>query len=425
MQLRFSLHQAQLKVFNSAQRFLVVLAGRRLGKTYLAAVTLLIEALRDKNSYGYDLATKDVFYIAPTQQQARDIMWGLLRSLGKDVIESVHENTMVARMVNGRKIHLKGSDRPDSLRGVGLSYVVLDEYASMKPEVWELIIRPTLADVKGGALFIGTPAGKNHFYDLYLLAQSKPDWEAFHFKSTENPFLDQDEIAEARMTMSHVAFRQEFEASPETAGGDIFQPDRWKTGPKPVETGQWAIAVDLAGFADTSKAARLSHELRRLDEHAIACVHIGPEGWYVDDIIHGRWDTRECSVRILRAAQKYRPVAVGIEAGALKNAVMPYLRDQMRRLSVYPNILGVTHGGQKKSDRITWSLQGRLDHDRITFRDGPYLRVLKDQGSDFPNPSAHDDLLDALAYIDQVSTTVYTEDAVVDTWEALDTSSGY
>jgi hypothetical protein len=401
------------------------MAGRRLGKTYLAAVKLLVEALRDKNSFGYDLANKDVFYVAPTQQQARDIMWGLLRDLGKDVIDSLHENTMVARLINGRKIHLKGSDRPDSLRGVGLSYVVLDEYASMKPEVWELIIRPTLADVKGGALFIGTPAGKNHFYELYVKAQNDPDWAAFHFKSTENPFLDKAEIEAARITMSHVAFRQEFEASPETAGGGIFQPDRLKIVSKPEETGAWAIGVDLAGFADTSKMARLSYELRRLDSHAIACVHVSPEGWYVDDIIHGRWDTRECSIRILRAVQKYRPSAVGIEKGALKNAVMPYLLDQMRRLSVYPRIMEVTHGGTSKVDRITWALQGRLDHDRISFRDGPYLKTLKDQMADFPNPTAHDDLLDALAYIDQVATTVYIEDAVVDTWEVLDKAAGY
>ena len=100
------------------------------------------------------------------------------------------------------------SDRPDTLRGVGLRYVVLDEYASMKPSVWELILRPTLADVKGSALFIGTPDGKNHFYDLWQYAGGDdPEWEQFSYNSTDNPLLDPAEIEAARKSMSTQAFR--------------------------------------------------------------------------------------------------------------------------------------------------------------------------------------------------------------------------
>ena len=178
--LDINLHPAQLQIFNSKKRFKIVAAGRRFGKSYLSAWLLLINAIQSES--------KDVFYVAPTFQQAKDIMWGMLKDLGKDLIASAHENTAVLTLVNGRKIYLKGSDRPDTLRGIGLSYVVLDEYASMKPVVWEQIIRPTLADVQGGALFIGTPAGKNHFFDLYKDAIEDEDWEAFQFTSTDNPF---------------------------------------------------------------------------------------------------------------------------------------------------------------------------------------------------------------------------------------------
>ncbi len=80
---------------------------------------LLIEALKSKN--------KDVFYVAPTYQQAKDILWGLLKELGHEVIAAAHENTSILTLVNGRKIFLKGADRPDTLRGVGLAFVVIDE----------------------------------------------------------------------------------------------------------------------------------------------------------------------------------------------------------------------------------------------------------------------------------------------------------
>ena len=216
-ELDVSLHPAQLEIFNSTARFKVVSAGRRFGKSRLAAWILIIKALQSED--------KDVFYIGPTFQQAKDIMWNMLKELldGTELIEQTHENTATMTLVNGRKISLKGSDRPDTLRGVGLAYVVLDEYASMKVEVWEQIIRPTLADVKGGALFIGTPAGKNHFYDLYLEAEKDEDWEAFQYTSIDNPLIDPKEVEVARRTMSTQAFKQEFEASFVSFTGGIFK----------------------------------------------------------------------------------------------------------------------------------------------------------------------------------------------------------
>jgi len=376
-----------------------------------------------ENEYGYDLSNKDVFYIAPTFNMAKDIMWRLLKQLGHQVIESTVENQGVLRLINGRHIYIKGSDKPDSLRGVGLSYAVLDEYATMKPETWEEIIRPTLADVKGSALFIGTPAGKNHFYELFLDAQTKPDeWDTFEFKSVDNPFLAVEEIEAARSTMSRAAFRKEFEASFQMGSGTLFSEDMVQIGMEPPE-GTWYLSYDPAGFAEV--AGKMTSKLKRLDEHAIACVKVSPEGWYVDDIVVGRWGIREASLRLLRLAQKYRPLSIGIEGGSLKNAIMPYINDQMRRLHIYPSIINVTHGGQKKTERIVWALQGRMEHGRIKFNSGEYLSQFKDQLLDFPNPMAHDDMLDALAYTDQIAKTVYSDNIVIDQWEPVDTTAGY
>ena len=103
------------------------------------------------------------------------------------------------------------------------------------------------------------------------------------------------------------------------------------------------------------------------------------------------------------------------------NAIMPYLEDEMRRLNVYPNIVPVTHGGQKKTERIQWALQGRFEKGRITLCEGDWNRRFIEQLLDFPNPMAHDDLIDALAYIDQVAKTNYnTFDYEIEEFEPLD-----
>ena len=418
--IKVSLHDAQMQIFKSKARFKVVSAGRRFGKSRLAAWVLLINALQSNS--------KDVFYVGPTFQQSKDIMWGMLKELGQDVIKAAHENTAVLTLINDRKIYLKGSDRPDTLRGVGLSYVVLDEYASMKPEVWEMILRPTLADVKGGALFIGTPAGKNHFYKLFQDAHEENDWEAFQYSSTDNPLLDPKEIAAAKSTMSTQAFRQEFEATFESFSGGIFK-EEWISYVKDDKDfkentiGHYVVAVDPAGFEQASKDRGLKSS--KLDETAISVVKIVGDEWLVKDIYHGRWGIKETATKILQAAIDNEATTVGIEAGALKNAIMPYLEDEMRTKGRWVNITDVTHGGKRKTDRITWSLQGRLEHGKIKFRKADWNDHFISQMMDFPSPQSHDDLLDSLAYIDQVSVADFAESIELDEWEPMDAIAGY
>lgn len=421
-ELNFRLHPAQMDIFESNARFKAIAAGRRFGKSYLSAIMLLIEGLKMENEHGYNIKNKEVWYIAPTFQQAKDIMWSLLKDLGQDVIESTIENTATLRLINGRKIQLKGSDRPDTLRGVGISFVVLDEYAFMKPTVWESIIRPTLADVRGKAMFIGTPEGKNHFYDLYLQLSQDPEGQSWQFTTTDNPTLDPAEVERARGGMSSALFRQEFLASFEAAGGGSFKEEWIQYDKEEPKDGFYYMAVDPAGFGQGE--GRTQSKLKRLDETAIAVVKVGPYGWWVRTIDSGRWDVRETSVRILKLAQEVRPASIGIEAGSLKNALMPYLEDQRRRLGIYPTIEGVSHGGQKKVERILWALQGRFEHGRITLNKGSWNKKFLEQLMDFPNPLAHDDLPDALAYIDQVASTNYNVLTEYDEWEPLDAVAG-
>mgnify|MGYP000551362016 CR=1 FL=1 len=384
-------------------------AGRRFGKSYLARVQLLVEALKMENDEGYDISDTSVYYIAPTFNQAKDIMWQSLKTMAAPFTKKVRENECILTLVNDRQIHLKGSDRPDTLRGVGLSYVVMDEYAFMKEEVWTAIIRPVLADVRGGAMFIGTPDGKNHFYDLFVQAERGGDngqWAAWTFSSVQNPLLDPAEIASATKDMPLEYVKQEFEANFSSFGGTVFKSDMIHEANRDHDfEGEIFMTVDPAGYSDTTNLTK--GQTKRLDETAISIVKTGTEGWYVMDIVTGRWDVRETAIKILRLAQVYKPVAVGIEKGALKQALMPYLQDNMRRLNTYPPIQEVSHNNQKKQDRIVWALQGRMEQGRLIFKPGEYLEKVKNQLLDFPNPMTHDDMIDSLAYIDQISHTQY------------------
>ena len=200
----------------------------------------------------------------------------------------------------------------------------------MKPEVWEQILRPALADQKGSALFIGTPMGRNHFYDLHQYASisEDDDWAGYHFTSYDNPLLDKEEI-DARLRSRCL---------PSPSVRSLWHPLRHRVvnslrkntlqfSEEEPDGGQFYIAVDLAGFADIEKATTKTN---RLDQTSIAVVKAGTEGWWVADIIHGRWGVEKTARKIFEAVRDYRPVAVGIEKGALKNAVYPYLNDIMK-----------------------------------------------------------------------------------------------
>jgi phage terminase large subunit-like protein len=416
--LNFQLLPWQQTVFSDSTRFKVVAAGRRCGKSRLAATTLLIEGLRCP-------AGSAVLYVAPTNGQARQIIWNVLLDLGREVIAGSHVNNQDITLINGATIYVRGADRPDTLRGVSLTYAVLDEVADIKPEAWEQVIRASLSDKKGRGLFIGTPKGRNWFFDLFKLGQSgqDEDWKSWHFTTKDNPLIDPKEVESAKKTLSTFAFKQEYMASFDNAGSDVFKEDWIKYGEEP-DYGSYFVAVDLAGFEEVAKQA--ANSKKRLDETAIAIVKVTDEGqWFVKEIVHGRWDIKETAVKILTAMRDYRPLSVGIERGSLKNAVLPYLSDLMRKNNVYSHIIDLTHGNRKKADRIVWSLQGRFEHGRIVLNQDEDWTEFLDQLLMFPAVGVHDDLPDALSYIDQLAVTSYFEDDQSDDWEPIDIIAGY
>ena len=417
-ELNVKLLKWQQEVFSDDTRFKVVAAGRRCGKTREAAWEMIIRALKTPKV--------EIFYVAPTQGQARDIMWSIMEDLAHPVITHKHVNNMQFKLVNGSRISLKGADRPDTMRGVSLEYLVMDEYADMKPQVWEEVLRPALADRRGGALFIGTPKGRNHFYDLFLYADKGDDesYKAWHFTSYDNETLSNEEIDLAKKSMSSYAFRQEFLASFEALGSEIFKEEWVKFDKEEPKIGDYYIAIDLAGFTDNSSTGKRN---TRLDNTAISVVKVNEDGWFIKDIIYGRWTLEETANKIFNAVDKYKPISVGIERGIAKQAVMSPLTDLMKRRSRFFRVEELTHGNKNKTDRVVWALQGRFENGYVTVNKGEWNSEFLDQLFQFPNPLVHDDLVDSLAYIDQLAKVSYHMDWLddEDDYQPLDILAGY
>ena len=195
----------QMQVFLSPHRFRLLVAGRRFGKTFLAQ-TELLRAARGKGRVAW--------YVAPSYKQAKRIAWGPLKQLTRPYWASKpNETDLRIELAGGGTIAVRGADAYDSLRGEGIDFAVLDEYASMVPAAWHSVLRPMLADRLGEALFIGTPQGFNHFYDLYSDAEGRPGWAVFHFTTEQGGNVLQEELASAAGEMDERLYRQEFHAS--------------------------------------------------------------------------------------------------------------------------------------------------------------------------------------------------------------------
>ena len=438
---RASFHPGQMAIHLSPARFKVVAAGRRFGKSHYAALEAIVAALMGENRFGQKLTQEaGVYYVAPTFDQAKRIMWPKIRELagfartgGLITRENVNDGWI--ELVSGRRIYIRGADNPDSLRGIALQFVILDEYADMKENVWSEIIEPALMDYQGDALFIGTPKGKNHFWKIFMHALQyqwdgegeRPEYEAFHFKSGDNPFIPRNELKRMMEggTASRETVRQEIEADFVSGGGKVLVPGDFVMVdglPHAGRTGRFYVTCDLAGFKKQTRG-----KVMRTDESVICVTWVedNTADWYVVDMLHGYWDSREVALKIVRTCAKHLGCRLGIEQGMSMNAVIPYLEDYMREFGRYITVEPLKHGGVNKYSRIEWALQGRSQRGKIKLLRGDWNEWFLDQCADFPDPLSHDDGIDALAYVDQMAQAIFVDEDDVQEWEVLDVDAGY
>jgi len=210
------LTKPQTKIFDDPARFRVIVAGRRFGKTFLSTAEILSKALSAKDQH--------VWYVAPTYKAAKEIAWEMLiEQIPREYIAKTNESSLTIYLLNGSTIALKGAEKPDNLRGRSLDFVVLDEFADMRKEAWFEVIRPSLSDRVGSAVFIGTPKGRNHFYDLYGKGLDEDEgWSAHQYTTIQGGNVPPSEIESAKADLDERTFQQEYEAKFVNYSGIIY-----------------------------------------------------------------------------------------------------------------------------------------------------------------------------------------------------------
>lgn len=203
------LSKPQRTISDCSARFRVAVCGRRFGKSFLA-MNEVAKVARFPN--------KKIYLVYPSYRQAKTVMWDQIKYRMQDVgwLKKANETDLTITLINNSRISLRGADNPDSLRGVGLDFVCMDEFAMIDEKAWTEVLRPTLSDKAGSALFISTPLGTSNWaYDLYNrgLDPNEPNWASFSYSTLEGGNVPADEIEQARRDLDERTFEQEYLAT--------------------------------------------------------------------------------------------------------------------------------------------------------------------------------------------------------------------
>ncbi len=241
----------QKQVTQSTARNRVLITGRRFGKTFIAIGELLNFACKKPK--------QKVWYVAPTYRQAKQICWAKLKevAIDNDLVSYINETDLTLRLHNNSEISLRGSDRSyDQLRGVGLNFLVLDEFADIPSEAYYSVLRATLSDTKGDFFACGTPRGYGNWaYDLYMKGKEDKDWESWQFTTLQGEQVDSDEVEAAKADLDERTFRQEYEATFETYSGAIYYNFNREDNVKTVKDNNTTLHIGMDFNIDPMSAA--------------------------------------------------------------------------------------------------------------------------------------------------------------------------
>lgn len=257
-------HSGQMHLHNCPVRFRVMCCGRRFGKTLAATNELAKKALEKSNTLNW--------WIAPTYRQTEIAFNLLVEALEPVMAKKPNHTKMRIDLINGSIIECRSAERYENLRGDGPSFVVFDEASKCPEKAWTEVVRPSLADNEGGAIFISTPWGRDWFYDLFLRGQdpSETEWWSKSFPTSANPFIPEKEIAEAKRTLPELVFEQEFMARFLDDAASVFRrvdsciADTLRSDPEYGHN--YVVGWDVAKYTDYSVCTVIDVQTRKVVE---------------------------------------------------------------------------------------------------------------------------------------------------------------
>jgi len=368
------LHRAQAEIVASPARFKVVSCGRRFGKTRLAVLFSIAEMLQGGS----------VMWVAPSFDKAM-IGWRLIEEITRQMpFCSIHRAERRITVSNGGWLGAYSADSEGGLRGEGASLVVVDEAAYVRDfdEIWKQELRPALTDRKGRAMFISTPRGFNHFYDLFIQERSAPgEWQSWQYPTAANPYMDEAEIEAARRVLPDLYFRQEYLGEFVQLAGAMFRREYFQivdSYPEFVaQARHWDLAASTGTKSDYSCGVR---------------VGLGTDGnAYILDCVRGRWEW-PALVRVIAqtALADGLGVAQSVETTGTQKGMLDLLLAE-------PSLAAIPFRGIRPvTDKITrangWL--ARAEQGGIKLLRGEWNSAWLDEICAFPE-SEHDDQVDA------------------------------
>lgn len=338
------LHPAQEQVAQSDARFRVCAAGRRFGKSRLGSALCVAEGLHKRRAW----------WVAPSYPVAM-VGWRMIRQLSANIPDvEIRLGDYQVNYPGGGEVRVRSADNPNSLRGEGLDLVILDECAFMKEETWGEVLRPSLSDRQGSAMFISTPKGRNWFWRLYQNGISGEDgWQSWQLPTSLNPFIPPSEIEAAKRDLPEIIFRQEYLAEFIDDQGGVFRRVQDAAVLEAIDTipnRQYIAGVDVASSVDFTVVTVLDVETKEMV--------------YMDRF--NRVDYPVLIDRLAALHDKWRLDTMVIEANSIGRPVIDHMLE--RNLSVVP--FTTTSATKQK---VIQALQSAFEHGNIKIINDPVL----------------------------------------------------
>lgn len=377
----------QSEIYLCPSRFISVVAGRRFGKTFLSTGKILEQAIKGRD--------RNVWYVAPTYGAAKEIAWDMLiTTIPPEYIYKTNETSLTLKLINGSVIALKGAEKPNNLRGRSLDYVVLDEFADMRPEAWSEVLRPSLSDRQGGALFIGTPKGRNHFYDIWAKGiDGDNDWSSFQYTTLQGGNVPEEEVAAARNDLDERTFQQEYEAAFVNYSGIIYYAFNREKSVKRIE--------------DTGGTLHIGLDFNIDPMSAVVCLRHGNDLLAIDEIVMYGSNTDEMAAEI-KSRYRDRPVIIYPDPASRQRKTSAGGRTDLSILQNAGFAVKSKNSHALVRDRIN-AVNSRLRSsggDRYLFIDPKCKHTIKSlerqtykEGTSQPNKDGFDHMNDALGYL--------------------------